>query len=36
MPDKKSQRSLDAADIAIAIEQLAKRKANGPRTEAAE
>jgi hypothetical protein len=30
MPDKKSQRSLAAADIAIAIEQLAKRKANGP------
>jgi hypothetical protein len=36
MPDKKSQRSLAAADIAIAIEQLAKRKANGPRKEAAE
>ena len=36
MPDKKSQRSLAAADIAVAIEQLAKRKANGPLAEAAE
>lgn len=36
MPDKKSQRSLAAADIAIAIERHAKRKANGPLAEAAE
>jgi hypothetical protein len=36
MPDKKSQRSLAAADIAIAIEQFAKRNANGPRKEASE
>jgi hypothetical protein len=36
MPDKKSQRSLAAADIAIAIKQLAKRRANGPLAEAAE
>jgi len=36
MPNKKSQRSLAEADIAMAIKQLAKRKANGPRTEAAE
>jgi len=36
MPDTKSQRSLAAADIAMVIEQLAKRKANGLRKEAAE
>jgi hypothetical protein len=36
MPDKKSQRSLAAADIALAIEQHAKRKANGPGTEIAD
>jgi hypothetical protein len=36
MPYKKSQRLLAAADIPIAIEQLAKRKANDPRAEAAE
>jgi len=36
MPDKKSQRSLAAADIALAIEQHANRKANNPLREAAE
>jgi hypothetical protein len=36
MAGKKSQRSLAAADIAIAIEQHAKLKANGPLTDAAE
>lgn len=36
IPDKKSQRSLGAADIALAIKQHATLKVNGPRMKAAE